>query len=306
MKCPHCYCNYDDSERSCPMCGTRSTVAACQNTKHKSVVYPNGRQAQPAQRQARGAVHPAGNAAPRRTSTSPRTASQTRTTTQTRTTAQTRSTYNRSGRQDPAAAAQKRRRKAWIAVIAAVVLINLLPMLTYAVGDLFYSVRSELEYRDNGFHFFDEDAPAPDYPDDYTAEPDHPEWDGDTETVDGIVAGGDYYCEDTGLYFTFDFSDMTYWLSVNGYLEYGSFLTLANDPTVDADYFNDEFSAEEFDSYVLYLRPDFEREEEDREEYTLAVMYVPRGETPGRFYLNNTYADAQWLPLDRAVLLEHW
>lgn len=292
MKCPHCYCNYDDSERECPMCGTRSSTAACQNSRHKSITYPTTRTgAQPA----RARSHPAGNAAPRRPVTTARPQAQARP-----------ASYNRGSRRDPESAAKKRRRNVWIAIVAVILVTSL---VDYGAS-FFYQLRRDLEYQDDGFHFYDDSVAAPepvpepmspepeDTPDDEIADGEQP--------GDGIVRGGDYFCEDTELYLTLDFTEETYWLSVKDHVEAGTFFTLANDPDVDSDYFSEEFPAAEYDSYVLYLQPDEEWLGENDTNYTLSVMYVPVGDTPDRFFLNNTFADAQWLPLDRAVLMERW
>lgn len=306
MKCPHCYCNYDDSERECPMCGTRSNVAACQNAKHKSVVY-NGsggkRNApQPGRAAAGSQRHPAGNAAPRRTS------------------ANAGRTARGDSWEDAAKAAKKRRKKTLLWIVVVFVLIELLPLLVGVVNRAIYGIRRDMEYRDDGIHIFDDGtfhwpdastpaAPEPEDTPDLPEPEDTPddEITDNEDRVDGIVQGGDFYCEETELYFTFDFSNDAYWLSVGDYLETGNVFAIENDPATDPDYFNDEFPAAEYDSYVLYLDMDEEWTQGGEHQSTLVVLYTPRGEEPAdHFYLNNTYADAQWLPLDRAILLEHW
>lgn len=292
MKCPHCYCNYDDSERECPMCGTRRGAAACREEKHKSVTYQNTRKSggrpaletRPVQRARR---HPAGNAAPQRPAASRAQPG--------------KAVYNR-GSADAAETAKKRRKKAIIA-IAVVVVLNLLPVLTEFMGSMFYNLRRELDFNDDGFHFFDDKIPEPEP---IQPEPEEAPAEYGGEFADGVVKGGSYYCEETDLYITLDFNGQYYWLSAGDSLEYGVFFLYGNDPGVDTSYFTDEFPASDYDCYTLYLQAD--EELENAEPYTMVVMYVPftGEECPDCFYLNNTYANAQWLPLDRALLLEYW
>lgn len=289
MKCPHCYCNFDDSERECPMCGTRASLTACRTDKHKSITYQDARRASPkpsapANRQRPQASrtvnrHPSGNAAPHRP-------------------ARTQPTYNSRSSQDAAEAAQKRRRKVVGWLIAAFALIQLIPPLTGLLANVMM-VPTPDKF-DNDLHFYDNDVIAAPEP---AITPD----DNEITMTEGILYSGEYFCADTGLTVSLDFSDQTYLLSVDDYLEGGSFFTLYQDPATDTDYYTGEFPAAEFESYVLYLERGEEWDEwdEDNEKsYTLVIAYIPIDGGKEAFFLNNTYLDARWLPIDRALLLE--
>lgn len=290
MKCPHCYCNYDDSERECPMCGTRASVAACRTDKHKSITYQNTRQ--PASRQAASPSqqprHSVGNAAPRRPA-----ASQSRPAARTQPRpASTRPASSRSA-QDAAEAARKRSRKIVSWVIAGFVLLQLVPFLASLLGNV---MMRQFEFSDNGFSFYeDSTANAPEA----SLEPEP--YEGEIAPEDGILYSGEYYCDDTGLFLALDFSEQSYHLAVEDYIESGSFFTLYQDPTIDADYYTGEFPASEFECYVLYLERDEEWIEDDEEYYTLVIAYIPIDGAQDAFFLNNTYLDARWLPIDRAI-----
>lgn len=292
MKCPHCYCNYDDSERECPMCGTRASVAACHTGKHKSITYPNTRQtaSRPAASSSQQPRHSVGNAAPHRPAASqshPAARTQPRP-------ASTRPASSRSA-QDAAEAARKRSRKIVSWVIAGFVLLQLVPFLASLLGNV---MMRQFEFSDNGFSFYeDSTANAPDS----SAEPEPAPYEEEITPEDGILYSGDYYCDDTGLFLALDFSEQSYHLAVEDYIESGSFFTLYQDPTIDADYYTGEFPASEFECYVLYLERGEEWIEDDEEYYTLVIAYIPIDGAQDDFFLNNTYLDARWLPIDRAI-----
>lgn len=127
MKCPHCFCNYDDSERECPMCGRRAGAAVRRNTKRaeaRPIPY------RPAGRTGRST----GSTGGRRTGGS---------------------TWRA-----PAARQKKPRSRVITAVVLAFVLFLVLPLLTEAALESGGS-GTVWQFSDEGFSF---SAKAPEYP----------------------------------------------------------------------------------------------------------------------------------------------
>lgn len=267
MKCPHCYCNYDDTERECPMCGTRSSLAACKNAKHKAISYQGTRVSN-------------GRTVPTMLNNS-RTAKNTRTKTAASAKKQTKPVYNQSSR-ETADAMQRRRRKLITIVVVLILLLNFLPALISGIlhlaDDLLYSAP-----------FMEEDS-----------------WDSSYEEsvlppADAVEADSYYYCEDLDLYLDI-YSDDTYAIVTPDYSETGALWCLYNDPEEEdgASYYTAEFPSSQYESYIYYFERDEEYVDEEGTYYTLAVAYHPLDDDEV-FYLDNVFADALWLPLDRAV-----
>ncbi len=283
MKCPHCFCNYDDSERECPMCGTRRGVAACWDARHKSITHSrtsqSGGRVVPASRPVQAKTSERKTHAPGKYPAAPQ-----------------RSTASwDSGR--TAKKAQNRRGKAVGWVVVVFVLLQLLPALLGLVSEVFASVRHDMEFRDDGFHFFSEGAEG------YAAAPEpEPKPEPGYETGEVLLSGA-YLSEDTGLSLTIDNDALTYQLILDDFEQSGDFYLEYNDPDTSMDYYTEEFPPEEYSSYLLALWHT-EDWDEDAVSCTLVNVYVALDEPSGRFYLDNTFADAPWLPLDRAIVME--
>ncbi len=172
---------------------------------------------------------------------------------------------------------------------------ELLPALLGLVSEVFASVRHDMEFRDDGFHFFSEGAEG------YAAAPEpEPKPEPGYETGEVLLSGA-YLSEDTGLSLTIDNDALTYQLILDDFEQSGDFYLEYNDPDTSMDYYTEEFPPEEYSSYLLALWHT-EDWDEDAVSCTLVNVYVALDE-PG-FYLDNTFADAPWLPLDRAIVME--
>ena len=275
MKCPHCYCNYDDAERECPMCGTRTGLVTCRNNKHKAITYPSPRQAErkpPAGQQ----VHQAGRAAPVRP-------------------APVRPAMMSSrSEKEIEKALKKRRRRAAIWTITILVLLQCIPLLLDGIADIHRQLKF---YDDSGFHFSDRQEESAS--DDLPAAPE-PELEPE-DTDDNPFLNVPYICDETGLSIHFNLPDLTYTLTKDDYTEEGDFYLQYNDPETISNFYSETFPAAAYDSYFVAFGHTDEGQDSEKYVYTAVIAYLPH---EGRgFYLDNLYADALWLPLDRAVLL---
>ena len=110
-----------------------------------------------------------------------------------------------------------------------------------------------------------------------------------------------YICDETGLSIHFNLPDLTYTLTKDDYTEEGDFYLQYNDPETNSNFYSETFPAAAYDSYFVAFGHTDEGQDSEKYVYTAVIAYLPH---EGRgFYLDNLYADALWLPLDRAVLL---
>ncbi len=275
MKCPHCYCNYDDAERECPMCGAHAGAAARTASSPKTTPRPQQRTRQPAPaRPVRQQPRPFVNSpsSPVRPPAAPA---------------------------RPSAPAPKKHRSAILAVLL-LLFFQFLPAILGLITNAFSYVENKLEFRDDGFLFSD-DVPFDGYgtPEPSPAAPDSDSkfYDGEEEGV--ILPSGTYYCESTGLALSIDGRDLTYRLTLGDYEESGDLFWEYNDPQSDDGIYTEEFPPSAYDSYFL----GFYWETEEDYAYQVAIAYFPLDGSGDQFYLDNINADVLWLPLDRAVLM---
>lgn len=283
MKCPHCYCNYDDSERECPMCGTRSSLISCKNPKHKSISHPYTKQT------GGRTVPTMVNDARTRKTAPPRSRTSTPARPQTRK-PQPKPAYNQSSK-ETAESIQRRKRRIVKWVVIAVLLLNFLPAILGGIFSLVsnFSDLPFLEHDDIGFGYSDH------YEEEPVAEP-----------ADMVSIVSEYYCEELDLYLIIR-DDETYELYTgdSSFEETGYLYLLYNDPEDDADsfYFTEQFPADKYESWVYYFERNEEYIDEDGTDYSMVVGYHLLDD-PETLYFDNLFADAPWLPLDRAVMLE--
>lgn len=283
MKCPHCYCNYDDSETECPMCGKRAGFAAYQRGKRQTAA----RTARMKQSEKR-----AGGRTNSRTYTA---------------NGRTVSAPNRGGKKE-----KPRSRRLWLVLLVIFVMQALVgPVME--IADDFSSSPRRWTFTDDGFGFSsrEPDVPmpaapepedTPDEPDNTPDEPDDTPDEPDEYPVAEALPGGSY-AADGDIYWYF-YDDVSYGLDVRvpgkEITEEGEYYLFYSDPEENMSYYNEEFPPETFDGFRFVML--------NEEGQFQAVLYLDRNELAGGnygFYLYNMFGKIPWLPLDQPVRFEY-
>ena len=273
MKCPHCYCNYDDSETECPMCGRRAGFAA----------YRKGKQ-QTAARTVR--MEQSEKRAESRKNSRTYTAN-----------GRTVSTSNQSGKRE-----KPRSRKLWVALLV-IFVIQALVGPVMEIADDFSSSPQRWSFTDDDFGFSsrEPDVPVPAAPEPEDTPDDTPD---EYPIAEALPSGT--YAANGGIYLYFE-DDVRYGLDVqvpgkeiSEEGEYYLFYLDPNDPDTDMGYYAEEFPPETFDGFRFVMLND--------EGQFQAVLYFDRAELADGnygFYLYNMFGKIPWLPLDQSVRFEY-
>lgn len=272
MKCPHCYCNYDDSETECPMCGRRAGFAAYQKGKRQTAARTV--RMKQSEKRAQGRANS-------RTYTA---------------NGRTVRTSKQNGKKE-----KPRFRKLWVALLVIFVLQALVgPAME--IADDFSSSPQRWNFTDDGFGF---SSREPDIPMPTGPEPeDTPDESDEYPVAESLPSGT--YAANGGIYLYFE-DDVRYGLDVqvpgkeiSEEGEYYLFYIDPDDPDTDMGYYAEEFPPEAFDGFRFVMLNDEGRFQ--------AVLYLDLDGLAGGdygFYLYNMFGKIPWLPLDQPVRFEY-
>lgn len=265
MKCPHCYCNYDDSETECPMCGRRAGFAAYQKGKRQTAA---------------------------RTARMKQSERRVQSRSENRTYTANGRTVSRSGKKE------KPRSRRWMTVILIIIVIQALVGPVMEFSEDFSSSPHQWDFNDDGFGFSSREPDAPMPEEAPEAAPEEP----DEYPVAETLPSGTYVANG-GIYLYFE-DDVKYGLDVRvpdkEITEEGEYYLFYSDPEVDMGYYNEEFPPETFDGFRFVMLND-----EGQFQAVLYLDRNELANGNYGFYLYNMFGKIPWLPLDQPVRFEY-